>query len=249
MKRSIFNYFLLAFVAVSLVACANEDNDIDTKVNKDIDPKLEQFTADQIDNMTATDLLEVELEQELVQRTVTLTDNNGVELKLIVASENEGSIAAYLSNKELGLNGKAQNIDLAAYNLPTRGFERDAKVYVEFVQDEADLSKEMVLSVQTKPLASGQRGYDELDIYTSGTFIEGFDFTNLFFGPPAAVTRMLVEHYWKKNRFSSYKLHAKRTVESGDSWFSCKDGRRTRAYIYHNSGNNDLYFFQFNNCS
>lgn len=251
MKSNIFSSLFLAAVLMSFVACSNESNEVTPAENLDIDPKLEQFSETEIDNMSATDLLEIELDQKLEQRTVTLTDEEGNSLNLLVAAENLNSIASYLTSKKLGLNGKIQTINLEDYDLPTENITRNTKVYVEFLQTEADLAnKEMLLSVETIPSANGaQQRYDETDVYTSGTFIEGFDFTNQFFGPPAAVTRMKVSHYYKKNRFARYRFVASNVLDSGQSWFSCQDGRRTRAYIEHNSGQSDLYFFAFNNCS
>jgi hypothetical protein len=66
----------------------------------------------------------------------------------------------------------------------------------------------------------------------SGTYIEGFDFKYDSINCTNCDTRLVIEHWTRQTATSSYKQSGTITLVPGQKWAPCRDGRRTRIYIF-----------------
>lgn len=231
--------FLGVFVSTLFTSCTE---------NEQIAPKVEQEIAP------------VEF-KENVDRTIS--DNKGNEVVLRISSNDLSMIEEYLKYTEISLITNSDIAELPAN--PASEEIQDPITQNTEVEEVPNLNFEVVsskigdhvenyrLDFTAKdriPSDLGNSRYYYSSSFTSGGYIEGFKFYYYNSYCSNCKTEMEVKHYNRKTRVSSYRFHASRKLNAGQSWWSCKDGRRTKVYINTwRSLINYNYSLQFWNCS
>jgi hypothetical protein len=201
-----------------------------------------------------SDILKVqdETKADLTKKLKTITDAYGNTVTLLVASKRAEVVADFLDNTDIAIeiiqNFKAPVVS-ETQSGPVMADEEVSKdvngLMMEVVSKSFGESvKAFTLKFRSKRVAdlTAERGL--LIEYESSLFIEGFiiDYT-AFLCQGGCNDDLKVEHWSRQCSLCSYKFHASKSLNPGESWSSCKDARRTKAKLF---GDFPISFYDYN---
>ena len=229
MKKLLFLSIFAVVTAISWVACSKEE------VKAPTNSINEAYAKSEIK------AIEDNLGKPISRQIKTISDDKGNSVTLQIASSKPEVLQSYLDNMKIGLvilesplqTPVASETKNTAETKPDMDFASGTDGIMLEVLDKkfGKDTKAFTLEFRGTPTSLDPEARSSWE-FESSLFIEGFQIT--YYGlcqPSNCCNTLTVQHWTRSCALCSYKLFATKSMNPGEYWESCNDGRRTKAVL------------------